>query len=83
MLRCHAKTITFEALKNRKAYPSVILTTYDGGQHKSGSKDVDGLRELLDDVPPDETHDPEENDDDPGQVLGSGLAVEVLENVLD
>ena len=51
---------------------------YNSGECQSGSEDVDGLREVLDDVAPDEADDSEENDDDPGQVFGASLTVKVL-----
>ena len=42
-------------------------------------QDVDGLRELLDDVSPDEPDHAEQHHDDAAEVLGAGLAVKVLE----
>ena len=52
--------------------------TYDGCENQASSENVDGLRELLDDVAPDEADDPEEDDDDAGEVFGAGLTDEVL-----
>ena len=54
------------------------MPAYDGGEAQAGSKNVDRLRELLDDVAPDEANDPEEDDDDAGEVFGAGLTDEVL-----
>ncbi len=34
---------------------------------------------MLNDVTPDETDDPEEDDNDPGEVLGTRLTVEILQ----
>ena len=53
--------------------------TYNGGQKKTGSENVDCLWEMLNDVAPDETDDPEENDNDPGEVLGPCLTVKILQ----
>ena len=48
------------------------------GQGQSRGQNVDGLRELLQDPAPDESHGPEQDHDHAGQVLGALLAVEVL-----
>ena len=61
-----------------EGYKQGRLPAYDGGEAQAGSKNVDRLRELLDDVAPDEADDPEEDDDDAGEVFGAGLTDEVL-----
>jgi hypothetical protein len=52
--------------------------THHCGEHESGAQDVDGLRELLDDVAPHEAYGAEQHHDVPRQVLGASLTVKVL-----
>ena len=54
------------------------MNSYDGGECKSCPEDEDRLRELLDDVAPDESDGAEQDHDDAGEILGTGLTVKVL-----